>query len=776
MIRGATRDTIAAPLAALSLLFAVFAVGSAHRWAVVIGAGLSLVSTVPYWGARRKLSGWSPLLVFLGVCAGLTALQVLPLPAAVVGLLSPAKYELVMSNAKVMQESASAFFPLSLDPPATLRELVKLISYFAFAYTCLRLRAKKGSGNKSQMAGAVVVLGSLVALTAIGHRLLSIDTLFGLYEPQYIKAPTFVAPLLNSNHFAGLMALCAPAALGLAVFHRGKKRAFFIASMLLCSGVCVLSESRGGVLALGFGLLLAAGLCFAGRNRKSDSSGREIPRKIPVPQMIVGLCVFAVLGLATGNGVLEELSKTSAEEITGQSGKVDLWRSAKPLVARYPVFGIGRGAFEQAVSQVRSSSPQFSYASLENEYLQAIVDWGLLGALLASLALLMLATLVFPKWRVSAIEAGAVSGIVSIALQNTVDFGLSLPGIAMPTLALTALVTGASLSVRKKGSVKRKYFHASTAVVAAGLLVLLALPGNRPAREETCKAPCSVASASEIWHRHPADYAAAGRTAIALYDAGDQRAIQVLNRALIANPRQWGLHVLAARWLGASSANSQAAIEYSSALQDAPLGQVGGLVKEIVSVSASPEMAAKALPRDGTRMHYIARALRGLGQMEVRLAYAHVVMANAKEDKVALGLVATIATQSKGFALAQRAARRIHQLWPSAESIHRLADVELASGNTVKSREILDTALTDTRLTGADRSRLLQMLSKLLIAGGKFEEARKPLAQALAIPSAGNEEKIRIHRQLAKIEAGLGNRNQAALERRIADELAAKRR
>ncbi len=772
-LSGNTRDTIAAPLAALSLLFAVFAIGSAHRWAVVIGAGLSLASTVPYWGSRRKLSGWPPLLVFLAVCAGVTALQILPLPAAVVGLLSPTKYDLVMSNAKAMQESASAFFPLSIDPPATLRELGKLISYFAFAYTCLRLRAKKGSGNKSQMAGAVVVVGALVALTAIGHRLLSIDTLFGLYEPQYIKVPTFVSPLLNSNHFAGLMALCAPAALGLAVYHQGRKRAFFIAAMLLCSGVCVLSESRGGVLALGFGLLLAAGLCFAGRNRKSDPSGREVPRKIPLPQMVVGLCVFAVLGLATGNGVLEELSKTSAEEITGQSGKVDLWRSAKPLVARYPVFGIGRGAFEQAVSQVRPSS-QFSYASLENEYLQAIVDWGLLGALLASLALLMLATLAFSKWRVSAIEAGAVSGIVAIALQNIVDFGLSLPGIAMPVVALIAVVTGASLSVRKKGGVKRKYIHAGAIAIAAGLLALLALPGSRSARDETCKAPCSVASASEIWHRHPADYQAAGRTAVALYDVRDLRAIQVLNRALVANPRQWGLHLLAARWLSASSADSQAAIEYSSALRDAPLGQIGGLVKEIVTVSASTELAAKALPRDGTRMRYIARALRG--QLEVRLAYVRLVMENAKEDKDALALVATIATQSKDFALAQRASRRIHQLWPSAESVLRLADVELASGNTLKSRVILDAALKNTRLTGADRSRLLQMLSKLLISSGKFEEARKPLAQALAIPSAGNQEKIRIHRQLAKIEEGLGNRNQAALERRIADELAAKRR
>lgn len=771
-LSGNMRNRIAGPLVALSLLFAVFAIGSAHRWAIVVGAGLSMASTLPYWGSKRQFSSWPPLLVFLGVCTVLTALQLLPLPAGLVAILSPGKYALISDNGKAMQESAASFYSISLDPPATMRELGKLIGYLAFAFTCLRLRAKKGPVLKLQIASVVVAIGSLVALTALVHRGLSMDALFGIYEPEYIKAPTFVSPLLNSNHLAGLMALCAPTALGLATYSRGKKRALFIAALLLCSAVCVLSQSRGGVLALAFGLLLAASLLFIGRNRKSTESEKNAPKKIPIPQMVVGLCVFVVLGLATGNGVLQELSGTSTDEITGQSGKVDLWRSSKPLIAQYPILGIGRGAFEQAVSRVRPSA-KFSYASLENEYLQAIVDWGLVGALMAALAFLFLVVRVLPKWRVSAIEAGALAGIAALSAQNLVDFGLSLPGLALPAIALTTVVSGASLSVRRSKDLKPKYLHAGAVALGTFLVLFLASPANRAARDERCADTCSLDDARVIWRRHPADYASAGRTAIALYAKRDKRAIPVLNQALNANPRQWGLHLLAARWLHGSTAKDQAAIEYASAVRDAPAGQIGGLVEEIAAISESPEKAAVALPRDGLRIGLIARVLNGQGHGKIRLAYAHLVMDSANDDRKALKVVSSIALQNRDFALAKRSSRRIQQLWPSYESLLGLAKVELASGNSAGCQKIVDDALADSRLSGVEQMQFLQLSSQILIAQKRFEEARLPLEKALKIPSAGKAVKASIHRSLAEVEDGLGNRNQAALERRIADELSA---
>src|SRR5262245_43126724 len=126
-MRQRDRNTWLVTIAAL--VTAVFAVGGALRWSVVALAVLSAAALALQVTSNRRLSGWPPLLALLAVAAVLTALQLVPLPIAVLELVNPTAHGLLVDGAAAAGEKAPAFAPLSLDPPVTLLELVKLSSY-----------------------------------------------------------------------------------------------------------------------------------------------------------------------------------------------------------------------------------------------------------------------------------------------------------------------------------------------------------------------------------------------------------------------------------------------------------------------------------------------------------------------------------------------------------------------------------------------------------------------------------------------------------------------
>src|SRR5688572_21937301 len=113
------RDRIALIVVASVLVIAPFALGGAPRWAICLTSGLSAVAAASFFTSRRELPALSPLLAFVGLAALLTFLQVVPLPAAVVAIISPGKHQLVVENARALGETEPWFISLSLEPAAT---------------------------------------------------------------------------------------------------------------------------------------------------------------------------------------------------------------------------------------------------------------------------------------------------------------------------------------------------------------------------------------------------------------------------------------------------------------------------------------------------------------------------------------------------------------------------------------------------------------------------------------------------------------------------------
>jgi hypothetical protein len=258
------RERIAQYLVAIVLVFAPFALGGAPRWAICVAGALSLAAAASFVSSKRELEATPPLLAFIGLAAVLTFLQVIPLPAGLVEMISSRKYDLVVDNSRALGEIEPGFIALSMEPAATRLELAKLLGYLAFAYAALRLAANPA--RREWLLSVVAAVGAAMAATALLHLAFDADKVFGIYQPQQaLKKPT-LAPLLNHNHLSALMALSTPIALGLAIATSARLRVAWLGVAALCAGVGFLAESRGGAIALVIGLVTVGSL--AGLQRK----------------------------------------------------------------------------------------------------------------------------------------------------------------------------------------------------------------------------------------------------------------------------------------------------------------------------------------------------------------------------------------------------------------------------------------------------------------------------------------------------------------------------
>src|SRR5262249_56762335 len=118
----------------------------------VVAVALALIAAA---GQRRTIGLWPPLAALVVVVL-VTAAQLVPLPAAAVGALSPATHDLLETTLGDYDVHA-----LSLDPAATRAELAKLAAYLAFFVAAVAYLRR--SGRRRQVGIAVAGLPTVVA-------------------------------------------------------------------------------------------------------------------------------------------------------------------------------------------------------------------------------------------------------------------------------------------------------------------------------------------------------------------------------------------------------------------------------------------------------------------------------------------------------------------------------------------------------------------------------------------------------------------------------------
>jgi len=764
------RDRAALLLVALAVTFSVLAVGGAPRWAACIGALLGVASAAPYITSRRTASKPSPLLLPLAVAAGLTALQLLPLPIAIAEQLVPAKLELVSANAAALDEPAPTWVMASYDPPATLVELAKLLGYLGLAYTCVRLATVRRA--RRALAELVAGVATLAALVTLVHHALGATSLYGMFEPEV--RPHILGPLFGVNHLAALLSIATPIALALALASTGILRVSWLTAAATLAGTTLLTGSRGGALGLVAGLVVVIALLMVQRRAGTDE-GRRVSLAVSLSGFLIAGCAVVLLALLTAGDVASDLSRTQLAEIHESHSKFQVWDRTTTLVPEHRWLGVGKGGFEAAFTGV-SQVGDLTYTHAENSYLQAVIDWGLPGAALLALALATAARAAIGRWRHGPLDAGALAGIATLAVHDIADFSTEIPAVAMLVLTAAAMILPARLGADTdvKTAPQRLLVSRAGLIAAATLLIALAAtPVGRSMRaDDVIVAAVSeaerLAIARKAWSRHPSDYLLAGRVAEALFIQRDPRAGRVVGRGLAMNPLHSGLHHLAARMLARSDHPEQATVEFAAAARWAV--NIKPIVDDVLLTFGDADMIARALPAEPRQL---GRVVDALGERhDAAFAFARRVAELHPLDPEAQYTLGWTALRARHIEIAVSAAREAMRLSPGDLRATVLAQALGTAGDLPSAIATLEEALSGTE-SSAEPARFLLLftLVDLQVAASDLSGARETLERVTAVANGKPEMLIRVHERLADVEDRLGNLNQAEWERREANRL-----
>jgi O-antigen ligase len=400
--------------------------------------GCALAGLFSAWRARRARAGWAhvpeiPAWRVLVAAHVLVLLQLLPLPPRVLRVVSPGSFSFY--NDPLLFPLA-AWKPISVSPPDTLRGLAFLAG-FSLLYASVFLEFRHGQWRR-RLVRTVIGVGLVMTVVAFVQDA-SADPrrIWGVFHPRFDWG--VFGPYINASHFAGYVGMAALLGIGAALENLDRLRHAWTTrrrGWLALGG----REGNAFVRAVALVMVLVAGL-VASRSRGAASAFALTLLLLPLAarrrrRTALAVVLLAGLGVAwIGLGGI-----VGAFEARGvRSSRLDLWADMLPMVPRFPVFGLGLNAFASAYPWYQTYWPGWWIGQAHNEYLQALLDGGIVGL---GLLVLFLATVFRAALRGAALvglEIGLFGALLMLALHNLVDFNWQIPANAATWVALAAL-------------------------------------------------------------------------------------------------------------------------------------------------------------------------------------------------------------------------------------------------------------------------------------------------------------------------------------------------
>ena len=354
-----------------------------------------------------------------------------------------------------LEPATRAAHALSVDVESTVWALALGAAYVGL-FLCARAVFSKG-GVRTTIRAIAFLGATLTALVAV-QRATSPSLLYWTWQPISDGASPY-GPFVNRNALASWLAMAVPLVVGYAMarYHTRSGRSDLAipetsidSTQLLLAGAAVLmtggllaSSSRAGILGGAVGLMTFVAL-----------SRRRIGGGFGSAWMFAGLVALLVMASTFANlGTLALRLQETTEQ--GPWGRPVIWRDTWRMTSDFWLTGVGAGAFQRGMLAYQQGSRLFFFNQAHNEYLQLLAENGLLVALPASIALvagavLMAKALDSDRTPIFWIRAGAVCGVVAIAVQNVWDTGLRTPanGVLFAVIAGIALHEPRSASAR----------------------------------------------------------------------------------------------------------------------------------------------------------------------------------------------------------------------------------------------------------------------------------------------------------------------------------------
>ncbi len=462
---------VAAAVAVIA--WGALAFGAVYPWAFkpLLVAAAAVGSCSLFLNRGRRLGPPNRAAMMALVCVlGAGLLQIVPLPARVLSTVSPSTdtflrnhdlaYGLAAEAGDAPQPdgatSGSRWHPFSLAPRASVVSLAMLAAFTLFLAGLLRALTPS---RARRLAAVVVAFGVLLALVGIVQKAVLGDhawagmKIYGFWAPLNRLSTPF-GPFVNKNHFAGWMLMAIPLALGLAIgtaeqglrnvrrswrsivlwfsSPEGGRLQLVILAVLIMGASLLMTKSRSGV-----GCLLAALIMV------SVAAGRRFGSIKAAGTALVSLVVLFVVVFALAGG---EFAARITNRMDAMELRKDIWADSAAVIRAFPVTGTGLNTFGTAMLAYQTSEYDQHFQEAHNDYLQVLVEGGVLVALPALAALVLIVRGIRRRFAEDHddpvtwwVRAGAAIGLAAIGLQAIVEFSLQMPGNAALFVVLLAI-------------------------------------------------------------------------------------------------------------------------------------------------------------------------------------------------------------------------------------------------------------------------------------------------------------------------------------------------
>ncbi len=403
--------------------------------ALVLAAASASALTAALWPATGPLP--RAALVLACSLVAVPLLGVVPLPAGVVRALLPAGARLFES----VGAHGDAPRGLSLYAPATWDALTLSAACAALAL----LVAGQACTPKRARILAWVLVGGGAAIAAFGlvQRLVEPDHQRMFWSVRLSEVTTPFGPYVNRNHFGGAMLLFGGVAAGLLLDaharRRPRARAVAALALLVCGVALAGCASRGALV----GAATAAALLVGA------TSGQRRVRAAVAVLLGVGL----VTGALAATGLLDDLLRRFTHvqgrwenRFLVQADALRVWRA-------FPWMGTGAGTFAAVYPAFQSIDGTRHFEDAHSDWVQFLMETGVLGAACAAAVLLHVGGAVRAAWRRpgagSALALGAAAGCAGLAAHGCFETNLHIPANALLAAATLGLAYGAALGASR---------------------------------------------------------------------------------------------------------------------------------------------------------------------------------------------------------------------------------------------------------------------------------------------------------------------------------------
>lgn len=466
---------------------APWAFGAVEAWAeLMIDAGIGLVAVLQVFNNRRsndvsRLSA-APGLALLGLSVlALAQAASLSGPSAAIANsihltesdLSPKRAERILGDSSSPVASPSQ--TISLNPEESVNIAVRLAAAWVL-FQCV-LGMGGGFAAYRRFAAATAANAAIMALFSLVQAATWNGKVFWLRACPVADGWRSGGPFVCHNHLAAYLNIGLGMSwgflLGSECWRRGPGglgvRCWSAYAVGLTLVGVISSHSRSGFLAMLTAIIVTTLML------------RTRIRRVGVGLVVATAMVVVLLVVSGTSSPFRRLA--SIENASSYEDRIAIWRASVQAWISKPILGSGLGSFATAVAPWFRVDDGIVYARAENEYLDLLVEGGVIGFGIALVGVITAAWSGFRSFqgagspRDEALIAGGLFGLSALAIQSLGDFSPHIPGVALTAVVLSAHLYNLRRIDRLRRSVKsaveaRRYWVCGSMIFAIFLMAM----------------------------------------------------------------------------------------------------------------------------------------------------------------------------------------------------------------------------------------------------------------------------------------------------------------